>query len=298
MRLVGFSVVVSMLAVAGLPSAAQSQSHRPGQAYSSQLQSSWQLADNQQSIQQQLAKARAQERNSGCRWIFGRSRSSVCRSIRARISALERQLRTGKPAVPSYSSVRTICVRVCDGYYYTMSHTNSRKRISQDAEKCAGQYPPDEAVLFYHRFPSDDVSQARTLDGKRYADQDYAFAFRKAFMPHCAAQLQQGLAALRSRVFAAVPTLLQERPDGLGGYSPPTEAVPIARARPHRSVDPETLANRAGDLTPEPLDPAVAGMRIVGDPYYFVEGNPASALNPARKTPGGRSRDVPSDGPY
>lgn len=321
MRILGLTIVAFSLAVVASvrPSVAQSQL---GQAYSAGQPSSWEMADNSALIRQELAKMRMQERNFGCRRLIFRSQSRSCRNIRARISALLRQLRGGGSAgVRSYSSVRTICVRVCDGYYYTMSHTNSRKRISQDAEKCVGQYPPGDAVLFYHPFPSDDVSRARTLDGKLYADQAYAFAFRKAYIPSCAAQLQQGLAALKSRVFAAVPSLLEEQSDVPLDDSPTTEVVPVSRARPHGSVDPETLANRAGDFTPSPIDPSTAdSLRIVGDPYYFAEANPgppptvpgyvrpelkdfrvkqqASALDATRKTPGGRSRDVPSDGPY
>jgi hypothetical protein len=201
-----------------------------------------------------------------------------------------------------------------------MSHTTSRKRISQDAEKCAGQYPPGEAVLFYHPFPGDDVSRARTLKGERYADQEYAFAFRKTFMPHCAAQLHQGLAALRSRVFAAVPTLLEEQSDPAVDDGPATDTAPVALARPNRSSDPETLANRTGDLVPEPVEPHLAAaMRIVGDPYHFVKANPgppptvpgyvppelkdyrvkqqASALDTTRRNPG-RSREAPVSGSY
>jgi hypothetical protein len=209
---------------------------------------------------------------------------------------------------------------VCDGYYYTLSHTTSRKRISQDAERCTGQYPPGQAVLFYHPFPRDDVSQARSIDGKLYAEQEYAFTFRKAFMPRCAAQLHEGLAALKSRVFAAVPTLLEQQSDAIADDGAAIEVVPVALARPHRSGDPETLANRAGGLAPRPIDPSIAdALRIVGDPDYFAEANlgppltvpgyappelkdfrvkqQTSALDATRRTPG-RNRDVPSDGPY
>jgi hypothetical protein len=202
-----------------------------------------------------------------------------------------------------------------------MSHTSSRKRISQDAEKCGGQYPPGEAVLFYHPFPSDDVSRARTLDGKRYADQEYAFVFRSAFKPQCAARLHKGLAALKARVFAAVPTLLDQQPDMPADDGIATDVVAVALARPNRSSDPETLANRTGGLVPRPINPSIAdALRVVGDPYYFVEARPgppptvpgyvapelkdfrvkqqASALDATRRTPGSRTRDVPSGGPY
>lgn len=334
MRLVGVLIVVVVLAVAaGVPTAAaQSQSQLLRQTYSVEKRTLFlRVVENRASIRQELDKARAQERNAGCRRLFFRKRSAACRNIRARISSLERQLsgagvngrrQDAQSGLARYSgrTFRTICVRVCDGYYYSLSHTTSRRRFQQDAERCAGQYPPGEAVLFYHPFPGDDVSQARSLKGERYADQEYAFAFRKKFMPRCAAQLHQGLAALRSRVFAAVPTLLDEQSDPAIDDGAATDTVPVAPARPKRSSDPETLANRTGDLVPEPVAPHLsAALRIVGDPYHFVEANPgppptvpgyvppelkdfrvkqqASALETTRRSPG-RSREVPISGSY
>ena len=334
MRLFGvIGVVLALAVVAWIPlAAAQSQSLLSRHSSSvERTRSLVQVADNRASIQQQLAKARAQERNSGCRRLFFRNRSSACRNIRARISSLERRLsgagasgrqQNAQSGIARYSrrTFRTICVRVCDGYYYSLSHTNSRRRFKQDAERCAGQYPPGEAVLFYHPFPGDDVSQARSLKGDRYADQEYAFAFRETFMPRCAAQLHQGLAALRSRVFAAVPALLEEQSDSAVDDDRATDTVPVALARPNRSSDPETLANRTGDLVPEPVEPHLAAdMRIIGDPYHVVEANPgppptvpgyvppelkdfrvklqASALESTRRRLG-RSRDAPISGSY
>lgn len=334
MRLVGAMGVVLTLAVAAWmpPAAAQPQSllprHTPLVERTKPLV---QVAENRASVRQQLAKARAQERNAGCRRLFFRNRSQACRNIRARISSLERRLsgadaggrrQDGRSGLARYSgrTFRTICVRVCDGYYYSLSHTTSRRRFQQDAERCAGQYPPGEAVLFYHPFPNDDVSQARSLKGERYADQEYAFAFRKTFMPRCAAQLHQGLAALRSRVFAAVPTLRGEQANPTVDGSPATDTVPLALERPNLASDPETLANRRGDFFPSPVDPHLAAtMRIVGDPYHFVEANPgppptvpgyvppelkdfrvkqqASALETTRRGLG-RSRDGPVSGSY
>lgn len=321
MRLVVIAMVALIFAVATSVRPSTAQSQFGNSAYSSDRSSSLQMADNSASLRRELARARAQERDFGCRRLFFRSRSGTCRNIQGRIGALQRQLRGGEATAASYRTLRTICVRVCDGYYYTMSHTSSRKRISQDAEKCAGQYPPGEAVLFYHPFPSDDVRGARTLDGKRYADQEYAFVFRSAFKPQCAARLHKGLAALKARVFAAVPTLLDQQSGIPADDGIATDVVPLALARPIRSSDPETLANRAGGLVPRPINPSIAdALRVVGDPYYFVEKRPgppptvpgyvppelkdfrvkqqASAFDATRRTRGGRTRDVPSGGPY
>jgi hypothetical protein len=347
MRLVGATVVFAILAVGATAPLAAAQLLRQSAIDIRELIDVRKLkapilrvADRAE-LRRQLGQARARLKESRCRWAFSPNRVRFgrnCGKIRSRISSLERQLSSaraserrgkarsarGRHNAPSARAryadrtFRTICVRVCDGYYYSLSHTTSRRRFEQDAERCAGQYPPGEAVLFFHPFPGDDVSRARSLDGKRYADQEYAFDFRTAFKPRCAVRLHRGLAALKARVFAAVPTLVGGQPDGVRADG--AELAPVALARPHWSSDPETLANRAGRLVPEPIYPPIAtDMRIVGDPYYFVEVNPgppppvagylppelkdfrvkqhASALEEKRRTQG-RSQDVPLGGPY
>jgi hypothetical protein len=152
-----------------------------------------------------------------------------------------------------------------------LSHTASRRRFEQDATKCVGQYPPGEAVLFFHPFPNDDISQAQSLDGKRYAEQNYAFAFRSKYFPQCAARLHKGLAALRKRVYAAVPELLAAPPE-LNAYSAkPVVLAPIPIPRQVKSSDPETLANRGGHYVPRKALRSEGEMRTVGDPHYFPE---------------------------
>jgi len=180
------------------------------------------------------------------------------------------------------SNFRTICVRLCDGYYFPLSNTSSRQRFAQDAEKCMRQYGPGQATLFYHPFPSADASQAVSLDGRRYFDQPYAFAYRSAYIPQCAAELHHGLAALRQRVVAAA-TLLGAQFEAAVEAKMESPSVPIPIARPDLSSDPETLANRAGGLIPTRFswpqtetEVALIGeaKRSVGEPYYFVEANP------------------------
>ena len=181
------------------------------------------------------------------------------------------------------------------GYYFPLGNASSRQRFAQDAQKCTAQYAPGEATLFYHPFPNGDASEAVSLDGQRYSDQPYAFIFRSAYIPQCAAQLHAGLAALEERVLAAAPTLLEEPQLAtatplLGGqFEAAAEkrmeafSVPIPIARPDWSSDPETLANRVGGLVPRPagglhveVEVALIGKatRGVGSPYFFVEANP------------------------
>lgn len=284
MRWIVFSAVILMLAASG-PGEAQPQLLVLPKADLERPSRPLVRVVDRATIKRRLDLARTQYKNT-CRWTLWRSQRR-CRAIRSQINRLQRELtyagRSGGGA-REYSgfgrgTFRTICVRMCDGYYYSLSHTGSRRRFEQDAERCKGQYPPGEAVLFYHPFPGDDISRARTLDGKRYADQEYAFAYRSAFMPQCAAQLQHGLAALRERVYAAIPSLIGEGPeaesDRTSAEAGVVFGVPIPIARRHRSSDPETAANRRGGLVPEVVEMRSAvAMRVVADPHYLEAGKP------------------------
>lgn len=317
MRIAGIIAVSALLAIAGLPkAAAQSPYCLPLQLELAELEKS-RSAGNGRALRHELDRARAEERRAGCRSFFrSRSTRSACRSIRSRISSLERQLsgsgfgglfgrspverrrahirdalRRNGCSTYAARTFRTICVRLCDGYYFPLSNTSSRQRFSQDAQKCMGQYAPGQAALFYHPFPNGDASQAVSLDGERYFDLPYAFAFRTQFMPHCAAQLHDGLAALGKRVSAAVSNqghIPAAAPASLGAQFEAAAlarmeafSAPIPTERPDWSSDPESLANRAGGLVPTQLaaprrETALVGdaSRSVGEPYYFVETNP------------------------
>jgi hypothetical protein len=326
MRIAGvIAVLAALAATSTVPrAAAQSSYCLPLQMELAELErAGGGGAGNDRAIRQELNKARAEERRAGCRSFFASRRSrSQCRAIRSRISSLERRLsgsRFGgffgfgrspverrrdrirealaRNGCSTYAArtFRTICVRMCDGYYFPLSNTSSRQRFAQDAEKCTGQYGPGEATLFYHPFPSGDASQAVSLDGQRYFDQTYAFAFRRAYMPQCAVQLHNGLAALGARVLAAAQTPIA--PIGVQ-FEAAADAglenlsVPIPIVQPDWSSDPETLANRAGGFAPRPLaapqvEFALVGKarRGVGDPYYLVEANPGAPATVAGYRP-------------
>lgn len=311
MRFVGIIVVSAAATVAGLvlPAAAQSQYCLPLQMQLAELNRSLPRASvDTRELREELAKAKAQERNAGCRRFFSRNRGNTCRSIGSLISKLERQLsgsRRGslfgfrrspqereRDRVRSalsragcserVTTYRTICARACDGYFFPLSITSSRQRFQQDAEKCMAQYPPGEATLFYHPFPGGDASQAVSVSGERYVDLPSAFMFQSAFHHSCAVQLHEGLAALKTRIFAGSLAAPTKQFEIAATQRMATLSVPIPISRADWSSDPDTIANREGGLmvklrtAPVKAIPIAGGGRgrIVGDPYYFAEANP------------------------
>ncbi|MEZ5843394.1 MAG: DUF2865 domain-containing protein [Hyphomicrobiaceae bacterium] len=79
---------------------------------------------------------------------------------------------------------RTLCVRLCDGYYWPVSQSATRAQFYRDAEACHSQCD-NEARLFYAPVPGDDVSAAVDQRGLAYTSLDTAFLYRKARVPGC-----------------------------------------------------------------------------------------------------------------
>jgi hypothetical protein len=80
---------------------------------------------------------------------------------------------------------RTICVRTCDGYYYPISFSTSPDHFRDDERTCQRMCPAAEVILFSHRNPGEDVSQAVSLSGRLYTELPNAFRYRQAVDPAC-----------------------------------------------------------------------------------------------------------------
>lgn len=171
----------------------------------------------------------------------------------------------------NYGTYRSLCVRTCDGYYFPISFSTTKDRLGDDQEACENMCPGTETTLFYHSMPSQDAEQSISLrTGQAYTSLKNAFAYRKAVNPQCTCKASTKLN------FKEVAG--SERPK-----EKETElylALPIARKDPH--LDPETLLNRTGKLTPEKLanisgdhDKVIAqanqNIRLVGPAFFPVQ---------------------------
>ena len=253
-------------------------------------------------ISGQLAQAQQAAQRYGCTGgflFFGPRPSPQCPAIMAQVNRLSRQLSqlrgnnfdlffgtspqaevarlrdalaTNGCGVPVAGGTRTLCVRVCDGYYFPIEFNAASSRFDTDAAACQSMYAQDGQAELFVQANGDDVADATSLSGQRYGDQPYAFAYRQDYAPACVAQLHAGMSALASALF---------RP----ASAPPQDCRGPAQARaepadtPALLEDPETLANAAGRFTVKPVAPAVAvadapadtpakQVRMVGPAYY------------------------------
>ena len=249
-------------------------------------------------LMQQLRSAEMQAGRAGCFGGFffsAQRRSSRCPALLGRLDVLRRgawSVAWGGDAVQSRraslqrglaragcngsrmaGSYRTLCVRVCDGYYFPISYATSPNRFKTDEAACKSMYPPDEAGLYVHRTVADDVTQAVSLAGEPYAKQSFAFAYRSSYDHACATLFRSGSGALVAVKKAPTPASVVAA----------SLAADVSAMRSGRALDESDTA--AAEL-PANLDPAVQaaeaaetranadGIRMVGpvkypEPHYL-----------------------------
>lgn len=83
-----------------------------------------------------------------------------------------------------FASYRTMCVRLCDGYYFPISFSTIGSRFAEDELKCQEQCAAP-AQLFVYRNPGEDVEQMVSLDGRPYSDLENAWRNRKEYVKGC-----------------------------------------------------------------------------------------------------------------
>ncbi len=90
------------------------------------------------------------------------------------------------PSGPSQSSTyRTICVRTCDGFYFPISFATTPGYFRDDEQKCQRMCPAAEVMLFSHRNPGEEVTQATSISGRLYTELPNAFRYRQEFNAAC-----------------------------------------------------------------------------------------------------------------
>ena len=83
-----------------------------------------------------------------------------------------------------YATYRTLCVRLCDGFYFPISDRVRRERLYQDSRSCM-QRCDGEARLFYYPTEGGSVETMVDLAGRSYQSLPTAFKYRQALVAGC-----------------------------------------------------------------------------------------------------------------
>lgn len=84
----------------------------------------------------------------------------------------------------SGGNVRTLCVRMCDGFYWPVSNSIPRHRVGRDADICASSCT-SEARIFMAPAPGGEITDAHDLTGRSYKALSTAFVYRKRQVSGC-----------------------------------------------------------------------------------------------------------------
>jgi hypothetical protein len=82
-------------------------------------------------------------------------------------------------------TVRTICVRTCDGFYFPISYATNASRFREDEKACQRMCPASEVILFSYPTEGGDVAQATSISGQPYSGLPNAFKYRQEFNAAC-----------------------------------------------------------------------------------------------------------------
>ncbi|MDB5507263.1 MAG: hypothetical protein JWR75_1901 [Devosia sp.] len=84
-----------------------------------------------------------------------------------------------------YNTVRTVCVRKCDGYYWPVSYSTLVDYAGNDAQQCAQQCPGADTELYYYSNPGQEAEQMVSLYGEAYMSLPNALRYRAEYDPSC-----------------------------------------------------------------------------------------------------------------
>ncbi len=138
-------------------------------------------------------------------------------------------------------TVRTLCVRTCDGFYFPVSFSTTSEYFSKDIAACSAMCPGAEAKLYYHSVPDEEPEQMVDLEGQPYMSTPTAFKYRvdgARSTPGCSCQAQ-GEDPLQSEPVDETDAT----------QAKPGKWIAVPLAKPDRWQDPETEANIRGGLT-------------------------------------------------
>ena len=185
-----------------------------------------------------------------------------------------------------FSTVRTVCVRLSDGYFWPISYATLPEFIGNDAMTCQQMCPNTAVDLYYYNNPGEEPEQMRNMSGTPYLSLTTAFAYRNEFDKSASctvAPTADGTVTLAnaadgsSRAVLDINGLRIPMPLRDPRGSTPVQAAPIEEVATVALVDvplPRPRPAGPGEVARQPSAPAEPELRIVhfGDKAVRVVG--------------------------
>lgn len=178
---------------------------------------------------------------------------------------------TKRPANPQTStqgSLRTVCVRLCDGKFFPISNNATPLDFSSQSQQCNTACPGSQTELYYHSLIGQETrDMISTVTGKRYAELPTAFRF-------------QSMGKTRDSTCGCGPVgsvEFEEKPEEAAKLQPPIQKIEPNSAPQTQSKQSSTEPNEG-----RPYVPGERKVRSVG-PQFFPQDNAMDLTNPAVK---------------
>jgi hypothetical protein len=177
---------------------------------------------------------------------------------------------------PVYRSInpngryRSVCVRLCDGFYFPIHYSTYGSRLAQDAEECQANCAAP-AELYVYRNPGQEIEQAISLSGSAYMDLPVALKYRKEYVKGCSCKQSE----YNPTEIEAANKKAEAEPEA-GTAQANAAAVPAAQEAPALGEMPKLDLDITGST--ESAEPAAP-------PAEEVEVTPPPAPAPAAEAP-------------
>lgn len=164
-----------------------------------------------------------------------------------------------------YASYRTMCVRLCDGYYWPVNSGTQSSNVTRDRKVCE-QSCRSETKLYIQYSLGADAGDMRDLSGIPYRKLKTAFRYRKSYDPtcYCKPDPWSGSELLRHEEYRAAESggaIGEPAPADGGADAAMTDQVVIRDTLARETDAPTELDLATGDgssLASEPVPEAAA----------------------------------------
>jgi len=183
--------------------------------------------------------------------------------------------------MPEGSGFRTVCVRLCDGFFFPISFATVQSRFGEDEALCKRQCPAAEVALYTYSNPGQDIEQAVSPSGEYYSSLPNAFKYRTEFNAGCSCRgpgqswadaLGQDQTIQRGDIIVTEQRAKQMSQPKVGPLAQPKQQQSQQSKNPNMPLfEPPTPTPTVTETTLPPEKPdANRKVRVVGPQFYPV----------------------------
>lgn len=158
-------------------------------------------------------------------------------------SSFDRGAASAPPGVQPnqpFASYRTMCVRMCDGFYFPISFSTLGSRFAEDESKCKTQCAAP-AELYVYKNPGEEVEQMVSISGEPYNNLKNAWRNRKQYIKGCSCKPEE---------YSAHEIQLSEQELGKQARAGTPRSSPAAPAAPANDAAVQPSTDGAADAAP------------------------------------------------